>query len=607
MTPFLTASDVDRAASTAKEPEDRAMAAVFREQEGAGDSDSPWRLLAHVFGMLLRPGDAKEPFGPMFEFEDGRSMAPSDLTPEQLATLRTLLDSVSDPEVQARLGDVLWVTSRDAQAAQVAVRGYIASGVRLESPDMWLPAMERYERAVRLACTLGRRGRFAQEALAHVEARAVALDGAYNGHFTQRLLALLEEFRAGDPKPLVDIALKAAERHRGAGAFDLAREYYQVAARLLQRQRETGTELDARRALAETFVEQAKAEDARGNCMASHHLWEQAIQAFRTVPGGKARMPELHRRLEAAGRETLKLMRPVGTTIDIEEEVEATRKAMSGLGFTEAVLSLAHIGPILDPERLREEVERNAERFLFSALFGSKTMDAQGRTVHKAPALHVSDPDERKAAVLAGMESAAALERDFRCHAFILPALWTLLQEHDVAEEDIAALLAGSRFIPEDRMEFFASGFAAGFRRDFAVALHLLVPQVEHSLRLFLARAGVITTSIDEEGIQEEWPLGRVLGTPELEGIITPLLVFEFRGLLVAKGGANLRNRMSHGMMAPGEFNTSPALYLWWLLLRVCLIGTPANDAFQQSGIDADASDNAPAPPGSTEPPTPSQ
>ncbi|MBL6080909.1 hypothetical protein JMJ56_23120 [Belnapia sp. T18] len=131
-------------------------------------------------------------------------------------------------------------------------------------------------------------------------------------------------------------------------------------------------------------------------------------------------------------------------------------------------------------------------------------MDAQGRTVHKAPAFRGSNLEEREAAVLARMEGAAALERDLRCHAFVLPALWTLLQEHVMAEEDVTALLAGSRFIPEDRMNLFASGFAAGFRHDFATALHLLVPQIEHALRAFLARAGVITASIDEDGIQEE-------------------------------------------------------------------------------------------------------
>ena len=73
------------------------------------------------------------------------------------------------------------------------------------------------------------------------------------------------------------------------------------------------------------------------------------------------------------------------------------------------------------------------------------------------------------------------------------------------------------------------------------------------------------------------------------EGIATPPLFFELPGLLVAKGGANLRNRMAQGMMAPGEFNTTPALYLWWLLLRVCVIGTPAHDAFRRSGACQDA------------------
>lgn len=580
-----TASDVDFVASTAAELECHAMAEVFRQQEGADDPDSLWWLLSHVFNIHMRPGNAKEPLGCMFMSEDGRSMVPSDLTSKQLAQLRLILDSVSDPEVQARLGDVLWVASRDSKAAHIAVRGYMTSGRRLEESSMPPTCMDRYERALRLAYTLGRREQLAQESSKQLQARLVALEGGDKGYLTRRLLILLEEFRSGEPKLLADIGLKAAERHHRAGELDMAREYYGIAARLLRRVPDARAELAAQKAAAETFVEQAEAEETQGNYMASRHLWEQAIQAFRTLPDGKARVPELHQRLNAAGKETLKLMRPVGTTIDLTEEVEAVGKAMSGLGLIDAVLTLALICPVLDPENLRKEVEENERLFPLASMFGSETSDAQGRTIHKAPGLSSSDSAGRQSAVLDRMQRAAALERDFRCHAFILPAWWKLLEEHVVTEETIASLLTGSRFIPEDRMDLFAQGFAAAFRRDFVTALHLLIPQIEHSLRLFLASAGIIASNIDEEGIQEEWPLGRVLATPKLEQILTPLLVFELRGLLVEKGGANLRNRMAHGMMAPSDFNTAPVLYLCWLLLRICIVGTPAYSAFRQSEV----------------------
>lgn len=48
--------------------------------------------------------------------------------------------------------------------------------------------------------------------------------------------------------------------------------------------------------------------------------------------------------------------------------------------------------------------------------------------------------------------------------------------------------------------------------------------------------------------------------------------MFDLQGLLVERFGANLRNRMAHGLMADIEFTTPTVLYLWWLVLRICVI-----------------------------------
>jgi hypothetical protein len=49
-------------------------------------------------------------------------------------------------------------------------------------------------------------------------------------------------------------------------------------------------------------------------------------------------------------------------------------------------------------------------------------------------------------------------------------------------------------------------------------------------------------------------------------------LVFDLQGLLVDGFGVNLRNRMVPGPMGVGEFATPTVLYLWWLVLRICMI-----------------------------------
>ena len=48
--------------------------------------------------------------------------------------------------------------------------------------------------------------------------------------------------------------------------------------------------------------------------------------------------------------------------------------------------------------------------------------------------------------------------------------------------------------------------------------------------------------------------------------------MFDLQGLLVERFGVNLRNRMAHGLMGDDEFASPTGLYLWWLVLRICMI-----------------------------------
>lgn len=593
VTAWPTPSEIEAAARTASPPEACNMAAAFRERANGTMLDDAWRLLEQVFQIHLQAGNATEPFTPMLIMGGSRSMLPSDLGAEDTAALKLLLDAVTDPEMQARLGDVLWVARRDAAAARVAVRAYLASGSRLEDPDMWPPAMERYERAARLARALGKGDPLLAEALAHVEGRLIALDGEDPLFLSARCLQLLNEFRFGDSAVQAGLALKAAGRHRAGSDFDTARTYYDLAAHLLRRAATADRDQDARRALAETFVEQAEAEESRSNHPAAEHLWEGAIQAFRRLPEGKERLSWLHRRLNAAGKEALQAMKPVGTNVDLKGMPEAARAEVLGRGLSEAVCRLAMISPILDPHKLRLEAVEHARAHPLSAMFSSRMYDRQGRIIHKSPGLDSGAPDAQEEAIQGLILRNADLTRWLHAHGLILPAWHAVLEEHVIDEAALAEILGGSVFIPEDRMDLFAMGLAAGFRRDFVTALHLLIPQVEHALRAVLDAQGVIASRIDQDGIQEDWPLGRVLAAPELGVAITPLLVFELKSLLVEKGGSNLRNRLAHGMMPSDEFGTVPAIYFWWLVLRICLYGTPACTALIGAAEDEGGSDGA--------------
>jgi len=127
-----------------------------------------------------------------------------------------------------------------------------------------------------------------------------------------------------------------------------------------------------------------------------------------------------------------------------------------------------------------------------------------------------------------------------------------------------------SPWVPEDRSHLYAKGFHAGFYGDWPVASHLLIPQIEHSIRYILMQHGVIPSSIDMSGIQNEYDLNATLRWPELEEVLGNDIVFDLQAILISRFGSNMRNRMAHGLIGDYGFYSHEAIYLWWLTLRLC-------------------------------------
>jgi hypothetical protein len=104
-----------------------------------------------------------ETFGPMAVFGGQRSAIPADLDEKGLETLRTVLAGSKNSEIRARVGDVLWVTIRDRRSAEEAIDAYLVSGRQLEDPAEWVHGMDRYQRAARLALSLGKRSPYVEK------------------------------------------------------------------------------------------------------------------------------------------------------------------------------------------------------------------------------------------------------------------------------------------------------------------------------------------------------------------------------------------------------------------------------------------------------------
>ena len=109
--------------------------------------------------------------------------------------------------------------------------------------------------------------------------------------------------------------------------------------------------------------------------------------------------------------------------------------------------------------------------------------------------------------------------------------------------------------IPGDRVSLYQEGLAAFDAEDYVKCIHVLVPQIENSLRELLKLLGVSETKTDEQGAFELKNMNDVLHEPLVRESLDEALWFFLKVLYVDKRGFNLRNLIAHGIAPVEAFN----------------------------------------------------
>lgn len=541
-------------------------------------------LLADACSMMLHPKSLTEPFKPFAVFQDRRSALPEDFTAEDLSLFRSALEFVDAPLLKARLADLLWLVGspRDIKHALAAVDAYRALPL---TPDTWSRGgQECWERGLVLAQMVGKGGgeRLATLQQQVVDALQAITEG--DGFFGVNLARMLRNHRlvrvggGGIAQKLEALARTLDDKGDVFGA----RAFYEEAAYWFRGLGLQDKYAEMTAGQAETYAREAafQSANAQPSNMHANSLYEKAIQTYRDIPGKwrptyqvDERIAELRRLQSQAGEQVLDEMGVIRSPgIDISEFVEQARKAVSGKQPIEALRGLANIHPGERAGAVREHVIERIKEFPLQWMFESTMFSRDGRVIAKRPTLNllateISESDER--AIQAAMVRDYAMFLGVTVQSAILPALEVLRLEHRLREADFIELSQHSPIVPSGRAVLFGKALFAGYDGDFVSALHLLVPQLEHMVRTHLKQAGVSTTTLDKEGIENENGLSTLMALSEAAKVFGDDLAFELKALFCDPFGPNLRNELAHGLLDDADCRSAASIYAWWLGLRM--------------------------------------
>jgi lysyl-tRNA synthetase class 1 len=97
-----------------------------------------FNMLSAVTGMMFKPQERNEPFGPMVVFADGRrSPIPSDFRGSHIDTLANIAERAKHPALRARLADTCWLLDRKrGQLGVIACAAYVEIVKKVDQGDL---------------------------------------------------------------------------------------------------------------------------------------------------------------------------------------------------------------------------------------------------------------------------------------------------------------------------------------------------------------------------------------------------------------------------------------------------------------------------------------
>jgi hypothetical protein len=518
--------------------------------------------------------------------------------PASVDNLTDVVSEILNPELQARVADILWVKRRDYKMAQLAVDAYLQSATMLESPQHWSPCLDRIRRAFYLSCKINYHK---LEVIDHIEAVLDRYNGGDPLWLSARLMQMLQDAGIGSPAKYIALSEKAALSAEVNRKWDKARCLWNIKALWHRMANERENEFAASMLANETFVKKAEESlqlETPLYSLASRHL-QQAVAGFRSIRGtseetvdAKSRAEEVHRLLLVYQERSINELIPMSEEMDITHFVLQAKDSVRGKTLKDALFALAALNAPTNKARLREQVRQHASEFILSEMFPLLIQNSMGKVVATQPgSINSSNPEEAEKATLFKMYSDAILYQSMTIQSFVEPTREQINLEHNVSIRDILLLITPSLFIPPGREYVFAKGIHAGLTGDFLTSTHVLIPQIENSIRYIMWQRGIITSGLDDRGVQNEHNLNATLYRDEINSIFDENTLFDLRGVLVEHSGSNLRNRMAHGLIEDHEFYSSPIVrYFWWMTLRICYLSVLKP---HQEGNEASTSENS--------------
>ena len=549
-----------------------------REQRAALTKVSVLQLLAGATSIVLRPSDRGAEWGPWLSTLTQRAPVPEDLRGEQSQVLAQLAPALAHAGLRARLADLAWTNDRKlGTAAALAIDSYCECAERLmdgrSMPPFSAPglasneALQYVERALVLGYVTRRRRVQPERTVAALKAVYTLARNRHEVGIFVKAAELGIGYDLLEPAVIAADAEAVADGMEPGGYSLAARTALDMAAQLHEQEGDAESKQRCQLKAVECILAMRGQVSSPG---AEAHWVQTALFALRHIRGTDVRRRELRRELRDLQEDSLGEMGQFSVPLDVGDERDRVLRGFDAMDLSSALRELACLSRPRPIEELRRNALESRESSPLSTMMGASYLDADGKSaalVAAAPAVEEPDDDWFKTTI--------NKHEGFRRHIIVVgrfePARLSISGRFNIGERHLLPIVQHSPFVREDQARVMSLGFARLLQGDYRSAVHLLVPQLEPSLRYVLRLAGHDPAIEFDDMTEEDVGLPALLGRlrPQLEKCIPAEAMLEVELLFHHRPGAALRHAVAHGLLGAGGCFSNDAIYACWLLYQL--------------------------------------
>lgn len=532
-------------------------------------------LLGRIYGINIiyrydrRDGDKKIDY---WKYDKGEIQP---FTATELEIFDSLDWTRLPHNLKAQVYDAIWICNHSHVAAEIAVEEYYELYREWFDEVHWVKCVNYINRAIELAAKTGNNDKKI-DILTKVYADLVRMNGNDDSFLSISLIKLIvgQNFSC-DYNVLIFLADKLILKNEGSiRTSHILQQAYYVKASIYKKLKDAAAENNVYVQYADSLM--CKAEDLvsvsgtdekvdNRNWFIAENDIKQAIGLFQNH-GAPERAVNAQKRLVEIQKNAMEHVNMQEFKVDVSDLYKKFCDEYANHDIHELIWDVVFAFRFQNKNKIRKDVIENATSI--SQLIPMQILDLEGQTVFSLPSL---DLDDENNIMLHMYHKANEYERITGRTI----GVWFIqcFRKLDLQEADLNMIFENNPIIPKGQEKDVQRGVFYGLIGNMSDSLDKLAPKTESIIRNLAEMCGDLMTYYDaKEGIQKKKVLSQVFIGKKLNECINEDVLFTFDGLLQQKSGANIRNRIGHGLNTESECASGECIYFVMILLKFCAL-----------------------------------